>query len=222
MPRSDAHATAADVQVLGHISCSNYVLYSQTVKSCQYGPSSSLPQYVQQTPALHSMSASASAMVSAARQCSAAAAPLPSFSVQLFSTLKSDCSANSERLHCRARQAAQIYRTRVISSTTPAAESMSKDKTDLSAGAAAAAAAQTMQQQPSAHGLQAAPQVAKVLGFAGATLPALQARKNGCNKLCACRPSRCHANVESMVRVSISASFLDEFDHQTVQVLSRS
>ena len=55
---------------------------------------------------------------------------------------------------------------------------MSEDKTDLDVGTAAAAAAQTMQQQPSAHGLQAAPQIAKVLGFAGARSWALPTAAN--------------------------------------------
>ena len=115
------------------------------------------------------MSVSASAMLPAAQQCSGRAAQLPSTSVRPLSTLTLECSAKSESC---ARQAGPMYHTRLISSSAAAADSMSREKTDLNAGAAAAAAAQTMQQQPSAHGLQAAPQVAKVLGFAGAAPPA--------------------------------------------------
>lgn len=180
-----AYATGADVQVWSLVPCTNHVLCSQAVGSRQHGFTSSFPQHVQHTPAMHSTSASAPATVFAAQQCSARAAYLPSFSVRLVSTVKSDCSFDSGRLHHCARQAAQLYCTRVISSTAPAAESMSRDKTDLSAGAAAAAAAQTLQQQPSAHGLQAAPQVAKVLGFAGAALSALK---------CPCTPARTAAS----------------------------
>ena len=59
-----------------------------------------------------------------------------------------DCSAMAETMVPSARQMARVYQSRMISSSTLAAESMSKDTTDLNAGAAAAAAAQTMQQQP--------------------------------------------------------------------------
>ena len=142
----------------------------QAAAACPPGPPTSFPQHLLYSQAAHSMSAAASAMVPAAQQCSGGAGHSPSTFVRPLSTLTSECSVKSQSC---AQQAAQAHRTRLITSSAAAAESMSRDKTDLNAGAAAAAAAQTMQQQPSAHGLQAAPQVAKVLGFAGTALFAL-------------------------------------------------
>lgn len=75
-------------------------------------------------------------------------------------------------------QTTRQQQSRCVSSTSTASERMSEDKADLDVGTAAAAAAQTMQQQPSAHGLQAAPQIAKVLGFAGARSWALPTAAN--------------------------------------------
>lgn len=119
----------------------------------------------------------------------------PSIAASMMSLTAQQTSASSEQSHKlfmahpfhasairhpstdRWRHSAQLpanaaspEQHRSISSTAQAADSMAKDKTDLNAGAATAAAAQTMQQQPSKHGLQAAPQVAKVLGFAGRPL----------------------------------------------------
>ena len=117
--------------------------------------------------AAHSMSVSASVMATPAQHCSSRTSLRP------LSASVADFSAKSDSMHHGTQQAGQALRSRPISSTTMAAESMSEDKTDLNVGAATAAAEQTMRQQPSAHGLQAAPQVAKVLGFAGAALSAL-------------------------------------------------
>ncbi len=179
----------SDVQVWSLIPCSSHFVYSKAAAACYSGPPSGFPQHLQHSQTAHFMSASVSAMLPAAQQCSGRAAHSPSMSVQPLSALMSECSAKSESC---ARQAAQVHHRRLISSSAAAADSMSRDKTDLNAGAAAAAAAQTMQQQPSAHGLQAAPQVAKVLGFAGAALPtfsstlisAPKASEVGCSSSC--------------------------------------
>ena len=78
------------------IPCSSQVVYLKAAAACYSGPPSGFPQHLQHSQTAHSMSASASAMLPAAQQCSGRAAHSPSMSVRPLSALMSECSAKSE------------------------------------------------------------------------------------------------------------------------------
>ena len=163
----DFHTMATGLQAWNMVPISSQVLCSQAAVSSQ-DVASGVIQHLHPCQAGQYMSASASAMIPATQHCSTRIEQSPGLELtRPYSASAPGFSATSVSRHHSAQPAAEVYPSRGISSTPHAAESMSRDKTDLSAGAAAAAAAQTMQQQPSAHGLQAAPQIAKFLGFAG-------------------------------------------------------
>ena len=164
----DFHTTATGLQAWNMVPVSSHILCSQAAVSSQKVASGSI-QHLHPCQAGHHTSASASALISATQHGSRRIEQSTGFELNCsYSASAPGFSATSVSRHHSAQQAAKVHHLRRISSTAHAAESMCKDKTDLSAGAATAAAAQTMQQQPSAHGLQAAPQIAKFLGFAGA------------------------------------------------------
>ena len=153
------------------------LLPASSLSACQ--AALQLNQELSCTSNQHPAPSSAHNMSLAARRRSSAALESSAGHAQHLTLTCSSAAASAARHFLRSSSKVSIaphstdqttgqHQSRCVSSTSAASERMSEDKADLDVGTAAAAAAQAMQRQPSAHGLQAAPQIAKVLGFAGA------------------------------------------------------